>query len=324
MNQDTTPESTASPGALATAGDTSHVFSGLAAFETANRMAKALCSSTLVPSVYQGQSGLANCLIALEIAGRMRLSPYVVMQNMVPIHGKPTWSSSFLIGTVNASGRFSPLRFQFDSEDNPTWCYAEATERASGELLKGQKITIEMAKKEGWWSRSGSKWPSLTGQMLMYRAASFWQRVYCPEIGLGLITQEEAIDVATVEDVTAQEAPGPAVPQPIQAEPVEVVEDVEAAEPQTPQPPQQRPPAREAVNPARTAATQAQQQPAADLVTQAHAKCLAEGLTEAGIAKLCGKLSDNTADDLGGLHLKTLEAIIKKGVSMQTVAECNG
>lgn len=90
--------------------------------------------------------------------------------------------------------------------------------------------------------------------------------------------------------------------------------------------PQQQPPAREAARPARAAATQAQHQPATDLTltAQAHAKCLTEGLTEAGIVKLCGKLSDNTADDLGGLQLKILEAIIKKGVSMQTVADCNG
>ena len=94
--------------------------------------------------------------------------------------------------------------------------------------------------------------------------------------------------------------------------------------PWPPTPTPQQPPAREAARPARAAATQAQQQPATDLAAQAHAKCLAEGLTEAGIAKLCEKLSDNTADNLGGLQLKILEAIIKKGVSMQTVADCNG
>jgi hypothetical protein len=75
------------------------VFSGLAAFDAAQRMARALCSSTLVPREYQGQQGLANSLIALEIAGRMRLSPLVVMQNMTPIHGRPT-RSSHTNGTV--------------------------------------------------------------------------------------------------------------------------------------------------------------------------------------------------------------------------------
>lgn len=204
--------------ALAKASIDGGVFSGITAFEQAQRMAQCLAQSTMVPKDYQGQQGLANCMIAMEVAGRMKISPLVVMQNMVPIHGKPTWSSSFLIGTINASGRFSPLRFHFDNEDNPTSCYAEAKDLASGDILKGQKVTLEMAKKEGWASRAGSKWPTMPGQMLTYRAASFWVRVYCPEISLGLVTQEEALDAA-VETVTVEEVP--AVPEPIQAAPVD-------------------------------------------------------------------------------------------------------
>jgi hypothetical protein len=185
------------------------VFSGIAAFDAAQRMAKALCSSSLVPKEYQGQQGLANSLIALEIAGRMRLSPLVVMQNMTPIHGRPTWSSKFLIATVNASGRFSPLRFVFDAKEKPSSCYAVATDKATGEVLEGETITLELARKEGWWSRKDrqgnetSKWQTMTGQMLRYRAAAWWSNVYCPEIALGLITQEEALDI---EAVTVREA----------------------------------------------------------------------------------------------------------------------
>lgn len=188
------------------------VFSGLAAFDAAQRMARALCSSTLVPKEYQGQQGLANSLIALEIAGRMRLSPLVVMQNMTPIHGRPTWSSKFLIATVNASGRFSPLRFVFDNPDAPTRCRAVATDKATAEVLEGETITLELARKEGWWSRKDrqgnetSKWQTMTGQMLRYRAAAWWANVYCPEIALGLITQEEALDIEPVRAVQLEPA----------------------------------------------------------------------------------------------------------------------
>ncbi len=229
----TQTQSTGSGGALVKSAG---VFSGIAAFEAAQRMAQCLCSSTMVPPEYRGQQGLANSLIALEIAGRMGLSPLVVMQNMTPIHGRPSWSSSFLIATVNASARFTPLRFQFDDEENPSWCFAEACDRSSGETLKGEKISIAMAKREGWWSRKdrhgneSSKWQSMTGQMLRYRAASFWVRVYCPEMSLGLTTQEEALDgnapAAAVETVTVREVPdntattAGAVPQPIRPMPV--------------------------------------------------------------------------------------------------------
>ena len=228
--------------ALATRdNDELRVFS-LDGFEMAQRMAKSLASSTLVPKIYQGQEGLANCLIALELSSRMKISPMVVMQNMVPIHGRPSWSSQFLIGTVNACGRFSPLRYIFDNEDEPTSCYCEAKDLASNEILRGEKITIAMAKAQGWWSRKDSKgaetskWPTMTGQMLRFRAASWWVRVFCPEISLGLGTQEEAIDV---EAVTVSEVPAaaiaPAVPEPLAhraAEHAEAAEPTQAPEPQ--------------------------------------------------------------------------------------------
>jgi hypothetical protein len=176
----------------------------------------------------------------------MKISPMVVMQNMVPIYGRPSWSSQFLIGTVNACGRFSPLRYIFDNEDEPTSCYCEAKDLASGEVLRGEKITIAMAKAQGWWSRKDSKgaetskWPTMTGQMLRFRAASWWVRVFCPEISLGLGTQEEAIDV---EAVAVAEVPAegiaPAVPAPLTHRAEEVAE-VEALapdpEPQAPNP----------------------------------------------------------------------------------------
>ena len=216
------PATPPSGSALTASSEALQVFSGIAAFDAAQRMAKALCSSTLVPKEYQGQQGLANSLIALEIASRMRLSPLVVMQNMTPIHGRPTWSSKFLIATVNASGRFSPLRFVFDDKEKPTRCHAVATDKATGEVLEGETITLELARKEGWWSRKDrqgnetSKWQSMTGQMLRYRAAAWWANVYCPEIALGLMTQEEALDIepVTVGKTSTATLPAASLDQP--------------------------------------------------------------------------------------------------------------
>ena len=56
---------TASPAQItapkaAPADISSGVFSGIAAFEAAQRMAQALCTSTMVPSEYRGQQGLSN------------------------------------------------------------------------------------------------------------------------------------------------------------------------------------------------------------------------------------------------------------------------
>ena len=174
------------------------VFSGIQAFEDAQRIAKALASSTLIPTQFQGQQGFANCLVALEIANRMRISPFLAMQHLHVIHGRPSWSSSFIIAMVNGSGRFSPLRFEMSGEGDSLACYAMATDLASEQELKGPTITILMAKKEGWSSKAGSKWATMPELMIRYRAAAFWGRLYASDLLLGLQTQEEVIDVQPV------------------------------------------------------------------------------------------------------------------------------
>lgn len=176
-------------------------------FEVLQRKAKMLTTSTIVPDSYRGNIG--NCVIALEMAERMGVVPLMVMQNLYIVHGNPAWSSKFLIASINASKRFSPLRFEFKGEEGNTdygcRCYAyEASDRDHKEPLYGDWITMDMANKEGWTKKSGSKWLSMPNQMLRYRAAAFWQRVYCPEISMGLLTAEEAEDIAV--DTTSTQA----------------------------------------------------------------------------------------------------------------------
>ena len=184
--------------ALTTTQPTGSVFSGIQAFEDAQRIAKALASSTLIPPQFQGQQGFANCLVALEIANRMRMSPFQVMQNLHIIHGRPSWSSQFIIGLINGCGRFSPLRYDVTGQGDALACTCVATELASGSDLRGPTVTMAMAKKEGWATKSGSKWQTMPELMIRYRAAAFWGRLYIPELLVGIQTQEEVVDIEPV------------------------------------------------------------------------------------------------------------------------------
>jgi hypothetical protein len=213
---DSTALTTTSPGS---------VFSGIQAFEDAQRIAKALASSTLIPPQFQGQQGFANCLVALEIANRMRMSPFQVMQNLHIIHGRPSWSSQFIIGLINGCGRFSPLRYEVTGQGDTLACTCVATELASSNDLRGPTVTMAMAKKEGWATKSGSKWLTLPDLMIRYRAAAFWGRLYIPELLVGIQTQEEVVDI---EPVTVKsELPKTGLEQlnATIAQPVEVIAD---------------------------------------------------------------------------------------------------
>lgn len=177
------------------------VFSGIQAFEDAQRIAKALASSTLIPQQFQGQAGYANCLVALNIARRMGMDPLMVMQNLHIIHGRPSWSSQFIIGLVNGCGKFSPLRYDITGKGDTLACTAIATELSTGEELRGPEVTMAMAKKEGWATKAGSKWQTMPELMIRYRAAAFWGRLYIPDLLVGIQTQEEVLDI---EPVTVQ------------------------------------------------------------------------------------------------------------------------
>lgn len=168
-------------------------------FELAQRAAKCLAASSLVPKEYQGN--LPNCVIALNMAARVGADPLMVMQNLVVVHGRPTWSAQFLIATVNTCGRFSALRYEFFGKPNTDeWgCRAWAVEKATGEKLVGTDVTLAIAKKEGWFGKNGSKWQSIPQQMLMYRAGSWWTRAYAPELSMGLHTADEMADVYDAE-----------------------------------------------------------------------------------------------------------------------------
>jgi hypothetical protein len=183
-------------------------FADAGSFETAQRIGKALSASSLVPDTYRGPQNLPNVLIALEVAHRIGASPLAVMQSLYIVHGRPSWSSSFLIATVNACGRFTPLRFEIVGEDPHAKEYrvrAVAKDKDSGDVCEGPWITWKMVEGEGWSKKPGSKWQTIPALMFMYRAAGFWTRVYAPELSLGIHTAEEAVDIAEARVVNLPE-----------------------------------------------------------------------------------------------------------------------
>jgi hypothetical protein len=229
-------------------------FGDLASFEFLQRSAKAFANSTMVPAAYQARvqkgygerarweenpAALSNCMIALDMAQRMNANPLMIMQNLYPIEGKPSWSSQFIIAAINNCGRFSPLRFDLEwlDEMDATYstfewinnqkvekkhpiriknarCVAWALEKATGQRVESAPVTMEMAVNEGWYSKNGSKWRSMPDLMLRYRSAAFFGRIYAPELLMGLPTAEEVQDVFVQEpDGTLVHAGAQAVPK---------------------------------------------------------------------------------------------------------------
>jgi len=236
-----------------------------AGFDQIQRVAKALAGSTLVPAQYRAftevkeygkvvghqpnGAGLPNCIVALNMAQRMGADPLMVMQNLYVIEGRPSWSSQFIIASINSCGRFSPLRFDISEPGKSEeigyaatfWkdgkkvteqrkakikhqtCRAWVIEKETGDRLDGPLVSIQMAIDEGWLTKNGSKWLTMPEIMLRYRAASLLGRLYAPELLMGLQSREEVEDfieatpdgsgsyVVDVNDLRNREPEPPAV-----------------------------------------------------------------------------------------------------------------
>jgi hypothetical protein len=96
-------------------------------FALAQRIAQAFSTSNAVPAAFrnftekkikgggsewvENQNALGNCLVAIETARSVGVSITAVMQNANVIEGRLTWSGKYKIAAINASHRFTPLRF---------------------------------------------------------------------------------------------------------------------------------------------------------------------------------------------------------------------
>ena len=180
-------------------GDSS-IYQSTQSFEFAQRQAKSLCESNLVPTDYRGQKGLSNCLVALEMSKRMNLSPLTVMQNLNVIHGRPSWSAAFIASQIMGCGRFKNFDYIVSGKDESLSVQCQAIRLEDNKLVKGTAVSMRMARQEGW--TKNSKYQSMPELMLKNRSATFFGRQYIPDLLLGVQTSEEVVDIQPIDVTT--------------------------------------------------------------------------------------------------------------------------
>lgn len=164
-------------------------FASAKSFAVALRMADNLADSNFVPEKFRGKP--ADLVFGMDIAHRTGMGLLPVLQSVFFVGGKPGFEAKFLIACLNATRRFSAIDYEEGGEGDAQYCVAFATDLKTNKVKRGTKITIALAKAEGWYTRSGSKWKTMPDQMLRYRAASFFIRAFAPDVALGMQTVDE-------------------------------------------------------------------------------------------------------------------------------------
>jgi hypothetical protein len=170
------------------------VYSDVTTYNQYMKMAECLSKTELLPTQYRGKP--ADCLIIIDVARQIGASPLFVAQNMYIIKGSPSWSAQYSASVIKTN--FTNVKVELQGEGLKRGCRIIATDK-NGNLCEGTRVTIEMAKQEGWFSKTGSKWQTMPDQMLIYRAYSFFARAYCPDKLLGIHDEFENVDISKIE-----------------------------------------------------------------------------------------------------------------------------
>jgi len=176
------------------------------AVSTAVKWCTHIAASSLIPEHFKGK--IDNTFLAYYKAQRLNMDPIALMEMSYVVHGKLGYEAKLITSLINNSGLFTGLlKYKFTGElkrgkdgkvlpESTRECTAYTIEKITGEKLE-MSCNISMAFAEGWTNDKGSstsKWHTMTENMLMYRAASFFGKMYCPQLIAGMNTREELED----------------------------------------------------------------------------------------------------------------------------------
>ena len=179
-------------------------------FNQTFKMSTYLAKSELVPPSYKDKP--ENCMIAIDICNRMGLSPISVMQNSQVVRNKFSWTGSACKSMIDSCGKYKKTTYvQVGQRGSDSWGFFLRAIDKDGEVIDGVTVTVEMAKREGWYN-TNPKWQSMTELMLKYRCAAFFMRTECASLAMGFLTAEEN------EDIAYNEAPTENIAQMLDAE----------------------------------------------------------------------------------------------------------
>ena len=179
------------------------VYSDVDLYQQFYKMAEGLSKTDLVPDNYKNKP--ENCLIAIDTARQIGAkNPLFVMQNLYIVKGKPSWSGQYCSALVYTNFKNVKVNRMGDKNTNNLQGIFITATNKNGENCRGSVVTLEMAQKEGWVSKQGSKWQTMPEQMLIYRAFAFFARAYCPDKLLGMHDEFEIQDITPVDNSKAK------------------------------------------------------------------------------------------------------------------------
>ena len=160
-------------------------------------LAKTMSTATAaIPPHLRGKPG--DCLAIWDLAMNTGLAPYQLAQHCYLVNGMLAYDSA-VIGAIVA--KHAPiqhrLRCRFDGEGDKRTCTVWSTfigEAEVAEYTTPESGTIP--------PKNSPLWKTDPDQQLFYFARRRWAKRYCPDILMGVFSQDELEDSPVIKDVT--------------------------------------------------------------------------------------------------------------------------
>lgn len=157
-----------------------------AQFQAMAQVAEMMASCKLVPEHLQKSQG--DCFLVVEQARRWNMSPFAVAQETYSIKGKLLFGGKLVTAVINARAPIdAPLKFDAVKVDGEDGVRASGTFNGESDP-RTYEISINKARSV---AGNSSLWKTDPFQQACYFAARFWARRHCPEVILGVWSEDE-------------------------------------------------------------------------------------------------------------------------------------
>jgi len=161
-------------------------------FELEQRQAKAMITGSILPPQFRT---IGDVIILNEMSKSLKIPTIMLAQGLYMVKNKPSMSGQLVIAIINGSKRFdTPIRWE--EREKPWGVRAYAS--INGDKFEGQWIDDALIQANGW--ASNPHWKNNKELMARYRSATWFARLYCPDLLMGMATEGENIDAVNEID----------------------------------------------------------------------------------------------------------------------------
>lgn len=183
-----------------------------ARFEHMFRIAEAMAAASLIPEHLRGtkKGGVftpfsntetkANCFLVVNQSVRWGMDPFAVAPETYVVGGKLAYQGKLIAAVINArAGLAGRLKYSFSGTKGKD----DFTITVAGKF-HGDDDASEITLSVGDAKTENQMWRKDPEQKLVYSGAVKWARRYCPEVVLGIVTDDDLERIALTEAKPAQ------------------------------------------------------------------------------------------------------------------------